>query len=210
MAERRTAACSPTDSLWTNRAARCPSRWATASSRRTSSRRPGPTSCACGPRRSAQTAMWHIAEAMVRWLALILSFTAEEIWGELPGARMESVFLSTWHALPAAGGGAGAAIDWAALIALRTDVSRELERLRVAGEIGAPLEAELDVYCLEAQYPRLNAFGDELRFLMITSQARVQRVSAAPAGGLAVALGPGGGVWIYVGRKGEGNSGPSV
>ncbi|HKC15176.1 MAG TPA: zinc finger domain-containing protein, partial [Steroidobacteraceae bacterium] len=127
-------------------------------------------------------------------------FTAEEIWGELPGARMESVFLSTWHALPAAGGGAGAAIDWAALIALRTDVSRELERLRVAGEIGAPLEAELDVYCLEAQYPRLNALGDELRFLMITSQARVQRVSAAPAGAVEAALVSGGGVWISVQR----------
>ncbi len=161
------------------------------------------------PRRSAQTAMWHIAEAMVRWLAPILSFTAEEIWAELPGARPESVFLATWHALPAAlapsAGGAGgphsgAAIDWAALIALRADVARELERLRVGGEIGAPLQAELDVYCLEAQYPRLNALGDELRFLMITSQARLQRVAAAPAGAVEAALVSGGGVWISVRR----------
>ena len=167
------------------------------------------TPAAGRPRRSAQTAMWHIAEAMVRWLAPILSFTAEEIWGQLPGARLESVFLSIWHALPptAATGGSGAggpesgaAIDWTALIALRTDVSRELERLRVAGEIGAPLEAELDVYCLEAQYPRLNALGDELRFLMITSQARVQRVTAAPAGAVEAALVPGGRVWISVQR----------
>jgi isoleucyl-tRNA synthetase len=141
---------------------------------------------------------------MVRWLAPILSFTAEEIWGLLPGARPESVFLATWHALPpaAAPGSAlaGAAIDWAALIALRTDVARELERLRIAGEIGAPLQAELDVYCLEPQYTRLNALGDELRFLMITSQARVQRVAAAPAGAVEAALVPGGGVWISVRR----------
>jgi len=158
------------------------------------------------PRRSAQTAMWHIAEAMVRWLAPILSFTAEEIWGRLPGARPESVFLATWYTLPAAAGSGagsgagGAAIDWAALIALRTDVARELERLRVGGQIGAPLQAELDVYCTEAQYPRFQALADELRFLMITSQARVQRAAAAPEGAVEAALVPGGGVWLSVRR----------
>jgi len=158
------------------------------------------------PRRSAQTAMWHIAEAMVRWLAPILSFTAEEIWGQLPRPRPESVFLATWYALPAAAapsagsGGEGAAIDWAALMALRSDVARELERLRVGAEIGAPLQAELDVYCTEAQYPRFQALGDELRFLMITSQARVQRAAAAPAGAVEATLVPGGGVWISVRR----------
>jgi len=156
------------------------------------------TPAASLPRRSAQTAMWHIAEAMVRWLAPILSFTAEEIWRELPGARSESVFLSVWHELPVMP--AGATIDWPALIALRGDVGRELERLRVAGEIGAPLQAELDVYCTDAQFARLNAFGEELRFLMITSQARVQRVVAAPAGAVEAALVPGGGVWISVRR----------
>ena len=59
------------------------------------------TGAASPPRRSAQTAMYHIAEAMVRWLAPILSFTAEETWGYLPGAHAESVFLSGWHAFPA-------------------------------------------------------------------------------------------------------------
>jgi len=157
------------------------------------------------PRRSAQTAMWHIAEAMVRWLAPILSFTAEEIWRAMPGERAASVFLSEWYELPAAHGAAvagadGAVIDWPALIALRTDVARELERLRVAGEIGAPLQAELDVYCTAEQYARLNALGEELRFLMITSQARVRRVDAPPAGAVEAASVPGGGVWIAVQR----------
>ena len=153
------------------------------------------TPTASRARRSAQTAMWHIAEAMVRWLAPILSFTAEEIWRELPGPRAESVFLATWHELPAAAGGA---IDWPRLIALRTDVARDLERLRVAGEIGAPLQAELDVYCNAEQYPRLTALGEELRFLMITSKARVHRAESAPAGAVAAASVAGGGVWLQV------------
>ncbi len=157
------------------------------------------TPAASPARRSAQTAMWHIAEAMTRWLAPILSFTAEEIWRELPGPRPESVFLATWYQPPAAAT-APAAIDWDALIALRNDVARELERLRVAGEIGAPLQAELDVYCTAEQFARLNVLGDELRFLMITSKARVHRSDAAPAGSVEATSVSGGGVWLQVGR----------
>ena len=59
------------------------------------------TPAAGHPRRSAQTAMYWIAEAMVRWLAPILSFTAEEIWRFMPGERAESVFFTTWADLPA-------------------------------------------------------------------------------------------------------------
>ena len=151
------------------------------------------------PRRSAQTAMWHIAEMMVRWLAPILSFTAEEIWRELPGKRVDSVFLSTWHEAPGATVSANA-IDWTAMIALRTDVARELERLRVAGDIGAPLQAELDVYCTPAQFAQFNELGDELRFVMITSKARVHRVDAAPAGTVEATSVPNGGVWLRVQR----------
>jgi len=121
-------------------------------------------------RRSAQTAMWHIAEAMVRWLAPVLSFTAEEIWSYLPGERPRSVFHATWHELPSI---AESDIDWDALLALRAEVARELERLREGGGIGAPLEAEVDIECPSAEYPRLAALGDELRFFLITSGARV-------------------------------------
>ena len=121
-------------------------------------------------RRSAQTAMWHIAEAMVRWLAPVLSFTAEEIWSYLPGDRPRSVFHSTWHALPAM---PASDIDWDALLALRGEVARELERLREAGSIGAPLEAEVEIECPPDEYTRLAALGDELRFFLITSGARV-------------------------------------
>jgi isoleucyl-tRNA synthetase len=141
-------------------------------------------------RRSAQTAMWHIAESMVRWLAPILSFTAEEMWGYLHGQRPESVFLSTWHELPSL---PAPDIDWAALIALRTDVARELERLRVAGQIGAPLDAELSIWCAPAQYRQLNALGEELRFFMITSKAVVHTQDEPLPDDAVPALGVGGG-----------------
>ena len=103
------------------------------------------TGAESSPRRSAQTAMYHLADAMVRWLAPILSFTAEEAWGFMPGARNESVFLNTWHQFPA-GVERASDIDWPAFIELKADVARQLERLRTAGAIGAPLEAEVTIY----------------------------------------------------------------
>jgi isoleucyl-tRNA synthetase len=132
------------------------------------------------PRRSAQTAMYHVAQAMVRWIAPILSFTAEEVWRFLPAAPNESVFLNTWHQFPA-GAERAAAIDWPALIALKADVAVELERLRTAGAIGAPLEAEVTVFASKADAAALSALKNELRFLLITSQARVIEIDSAPA-----------------------------
>ena len=86
-----------------------------------------------------QTAMYHIAESMVRWLAPILSFTAEEIWRFLPGEHeADSVFLATWHTLPPS---RRSCDRLGALMKLRAEVTRELEKLRDAGAIGAPLDA---------------------------------------------------------------------
>jgi isoleucyl-tRNA synthetase len=147
------------------------------------------------PRRSAQTAMYHVAEAMVRWLAPILSFTAEEMFRYLPGKQPESVFLATWYALPEA---PRDDIDWAKLLDVRGDVLRELEKLRDAGVIGAPLEAEVDVYATPAAFGTINALHDELRFLLITSEARVHKVDSPPANAIA-ATGDGlEGVWLLV------------
>ncbi|MGB6452820.1 MAG: isoleucine--tRNA ligase [Steroidobacteraceae bacterium] len=146
-------------------------------------------------RRSAQTALHHVAESMVRWLAPILSFTSEEIWRCLPGPRAESVFLATWHEPPES---PAHDIDWPRLIELRRDVLRELERLRDAGTIGAPLDAEADIYCVPAEYDRFNALEDELRFFLITSAARVHRVSAPPPGTVPASDAAREGVWIAV------------
>jgi len=119
------------------------------------------------PRRSAQTAMQHIIEAMVRWLAPILSFTAEEIWRHMPGERPESVFFTTWAELPA-GGDAATSVEWAKVLEVRAAVLRELERLRVAGNIGAPLDAVVDLYAVPDVRAALTPLGDELRFVLIT------------------------------------------
>ena len=122
------------------------------------------------PRRSAQTSMFHIAEAFVRWLAPVLSFTADEIWQHLPGQRGESVFLEEWYEdFPAV------TIEdhWPRIIKVREEVSRELERLRTAGAIGSSLDAEVQVYCNGALRTALDYLGDELRFIFITSRAKV-------------------------------------
>lgn len=133
-------------------------------------------------RRSAQSAMYLIVDAMLRWLAPVLSFTAEEIWKFMPDAakRPESVFLTTWLQLPPT---VAPTIDWTQLLELRAAVSRELEKLRVDGAIGAPLDAGVTLYVQGAAFDLLNKLGDELRFVFITSEAQVapaeQRSAAA-------------------------------
>jgi len=146
------------------------------------------------PRRSAQTAMYHIAEALVRWLAPILSFTAEEIWRHLPGSREDSVFLSTWYELPPAYYSEGEILQrmgadfWERIVVVREAVSKELEKLRVAGEIGSSLDAEVDLYADETTQDLLKAIDDELRFLLITSYARVHPQEEAPDDAVGVDL----------------------
>jgi isoleucyl-tRNA synthetase len=149
------------------------------------------------PRRSAQTAMFWIAEAMARWLAPILSFTAEEIWRYMPGARDESVFLQTWCVLPKAAQ-EEPDVDWAAILQLRSAVSRELEKLRNTGAIGAPLDAGIDLYCSGELLQTLQSFGEELRFVFITSDARVHPAQERPAQAVAAEEGEGNAAWIVV------------
>ena len=152
------------------------------------------TGAASAPRRSAQTALYHVAEAMVRWLAPILSFTADEAWKQLPGTRNESVFLNTWHRFPP-GAERRPDIDWPMFIALKADVARDLERLRSAAEIGAPLEAEVTLYAPAEQAARYAVLGDELRFLLITSQARIVTTDTSMGNGVPTSVER---VWIEV------------
>ncbi|HET6726025.1 MAG TPA: isoleucine--tRNA ligase [Gammaproteobacteria bacterium] len=126
-------------------------------------------------RRSCQSAMYHAAEAMVRWLAPILSFTAEEAWSYLPGERPNAVMLTTWYDTPAAT--VPQPIDWDTVLRVRVEVSRELERLRAAGEIGSSLDASVDLYCDDVAFDALAPLGDELRFALITSEAHLHRAA---------------------------------
>jgi isoleucyl-tRNA synthetase len=135
------------------------------------------------PRRSCQTAMYHIVEAMVRWLAPILSFTADEVWKEIPGRRGETVFTETWYrdlfALDA-----DDSYDrgfWERVIDVRTEVSKQLEQLRADGAIGSALDAEVDLYCDTELHDLLARLEDELRFVLITSYARLHPLSEKPA-----------------------------
>lgn len=124
-------------------------------------------------RRSAQTAMYHIVEALSRWLAPITSYTADEIWQYIPGQRSDSIFLETWYEdlfeLDA-----DASMDrefWEKIMLVRTAVSKEIEQLRSKGDIGSSLNAEVELYCNEEYFTLLNQLSSELHFIFITSGA---------------------------------------
>jgi isoleucyl-tRNA synthetase len=125
------------------------------------------------PRRSAQTALWHITHSLVRLMAPILSFTAEELWQVF--TKEESVFLTTWHELPAPAGAAELMAKWTRLRALRDPVRKEIEALRAEGKVGSSLQAEVDFGAAGEDYDLLASLGDDLQFLLLTSAARVRR-----------------------------------
>jgi len=140
-------------------------------------------------RRSAQTAMVHILEALVRWMAPILSFTAEEVWHCMPGQRGASVLLDTWYVMPADATEAltGDAY-WDKVLTVRTEVARELEKARVAGTIGASLEAEVDLYVERDLKAMLEMLGGELRFVLITSDVRLHDLNTHASAGVATGM----------------------
>ncbi|HDS0961083.1 TPA: isoleucine--tRNA ligase [Pseudomonas putida] len=134
-------------------------------------------------RRSCQTALYHISEALVRWIAPILAFTADEIWQYLPGERNESVMLNGWYEglseLPE-GTELGRAY-WDRVMAVKASVNKELENQRTAKVIGGNLQAEVTLYADEGLSADLGKLGDELRFVLITSAASVVPFAQAPA-----------------------------
>ncbi|ORU91515.1 MAG: isoleucine--tRNA ligase [Cycloclasticus sp. symbiont of Bathymodiolus heckerae] len=134
-------------------------------------------------RRSSQTAMFHIAEAFVRWVAPILSYTAEEIWLALPGEREESVFLATaYDAFPESSKAQDNQLEfWQPMIDVRLLVSKELERVRADGLIRSGLDAEVTLYCDGDLYDRLAQLDDELRFILITSYAQIKPLAEKTA-----------------------------
>ncbi|MGZ8143156.1 MAG: isoleucine--tRNA ligase [Methylosarcina sp.] len=133
-------------------------------------------------RRSAQTAMYHVLEALVRWLAPITSYTADEIWQYIPGKRSESIFLETWYRdLVKLDPGSPLNLElWQKVMSVRTAVSKELEKSRVKGDIGSSLNAEVELYCNDDYYSALNQMDDELHFIFITSNASVMAEKFSP------------------------------
>ncbi|OZG71469.1 isoleucine--tRNA ligase [Hahella sp. CCB-MM4] len=134
-------------------------------------------------RRSAQTALYHIAEALVRWIAPILSFTAEEIWNCLPGARSESVFLETYYEglEPLEESVELGRAYWNQVLEVKAAVNKALEDARNTGKVKASLSTEVDLYCSEDLKSSLELIGDELRFVLITSRVTVHNMADAGA-----------------------------
>jgi isoleucyl-tRNA synthetase len=148
-------------------------------------------------RRSAQTALFHLAEAMVRWIAPILSFTADEIWCLLPGDRSASVFSQTWYELPAIPASARTPA-WDKLLSVRESVKKVLEELRVKGEIGSSLDATVALFADGEMLSALRSIGDEMRFWLITSEAKVATAADAPENAVEMKTGEGEGDVMWV------------
>jgi isoleucyl-tRNA synthetase len=135
-------------------------------------------------RRSAQTALWHIAHALLRIMAPILSFTAEEAWAVFAGEKAfhesdETIFTQTFWTFPVVADGAALLDKYAVLRGVRADVTKQLEEVRASGAIGSSLQAELALKAYGVRYQELASLGDDLKFVFITSAAEVTEVAAA-------------------------------
>jgi isoleucyl-tRNA synthetase len=174
-------------------------------------------------RRSAQTAMWRILEAMVRLLAPILSFTCEEVWQFLPKSdgRVESVHLATF---PAATDIVGASTgsennpeqnEWTVLRSVRDEVLKALEEARARKEIGTGLEAQVTLTAADPAYSVLARHADSLRYLFIVSSVHLAQGSGNGAGSLQVSIKKADGTkcdrcWNYSIHVGEDKNYPTV
>jgi isoleucyl-tRNA synthetase len=130
-------------------------------------------------RRSAQNALYHITHSLTRMLAPVLSFTGEEVWAVLTGEQDDSVFLHTWYQHDLPKDAAGLRAKWKALREIKGEVQKKLEDVRVAGGIGSSLQAEVEVHASGAKYAVLKGLDDDLRFVLITSQAKAVEVADA-------------------------------
>ncbi|HMU63844.1 MAG: isoleucine--tRNA ligase [Nitrosomonas sp.] len=133
------------------------------------------------PRRSAQNALYHITQSLVRLFAPILSFTAEEVWEQLTNKPEDSVLLQSWHSFPVQ---ARDQIDflwgrWSRLRQLRSQVLKKLEESRAQGEIGSSLAAVVTIQAAGEDFTLLQSLGHDLSFVMITSEVHLHHVAHA-------------------------------
>ncbi|NMF87822.1 isoleucine--tRNA ligase [Aromatoleum petrolei] len=135
-------------------------------------------------RRAAQTALWHITQALIRMMAPILSFTAEEIWSLIGQDKEDSVMLHTWHELPALGDTEALVARWTLIREERAKVQKVLEGLRTEGRIGASLQAEVVVRASGTKHDALASLDEDLRFVLITSRAELVRAADEAAEGI--------------------------
>jgi len=137
-------------------------------------------------RRAAQSALWHIVQTLVRLMAPIMAFTAEEIWAIAD--QGDTVMTSTWNELPAQAGEAELLARWQGIREIRADVVKVLEDVRTEGRIGSSLQAEVEIRASGAKYELLASLEDDLRFVLICSKTTL--VKAADAGAEAIVATP--------------------
>jgi isoleucyl-tRNA synthetase len=130
------------------------------------------------PRRSAQSALYLITDALLKLMAPLLSFTAEEAWKVFKARSGGTIFTETYATLPEVPDEAALIERWTALRAIRADVQKRLEELREKGAIGSSLQAEVELRASGAKAALLQPLGDDLRFVLITSQAAVTPVAS--------------------------------
>jgi isoleucyl-tRNA synthetase len=121
-------------------------------------------------RRSAQTALWHITHAMLRWMAPFLSFTAEEAWKVFAPGQSASIFTQTYSDT-AAWQDAALLAKWERIREVRNVVNKDIEALRADGQVGSSLQAEIEIAAEPGDHALLASLGDDLRFVTITSKA---------------------------------------
>ena len=128
--------------------------------------------------RSCQTALYYIVEALVRWMAPIMSFTADEIWNEMPGERDKFVFTGEWFdgLFGLAEGEELNNTFWSDIQSVRSAVNKLLEDARKDKTIGSALQAEVTIYAEDALVQKLLKLEDELRFVLLTSAASVKAI----------------------------------
>jgi len=135
-------------------------------------------------RRSAQSALHHVTQVLLRLMAPILSFTAEEAWEVLNPGKEESVFFHTWTGvLPGQEGEEALRERWERLRAIRAIVTKQLEESRAAGAIGSSLQAEVALFASGTELELLRSLGDDLKFVLITSKAEVRESGPGPSSG---------------------------
>jgi isoleucyl-tRNA synthetase len=131
---------------------------------------------ASGQRRSAQTALWHILNSLLRLMAPFLSFTAEEAFKVFAHNRDATIFTELYHELPPVSGHEALLAKWSRIRDVRSEALKSIEVMREAGRLGSSLQAEIDVHTSGDRYTMLATLGDELRFVTITSRAMLHRV----------------------------------
>jgi len=125
-------------------------------------------------RRSAQTALYHLVQAFVRWMAPILSFTAQEAWPLIPEQSEKYVFTAEWYDIPVSStANLISEADWQTLIAVKSAVNKQIEAARNAKLIGSNLSAKVELWADAELKAVLDQLDDELRFVLITSQVIV-------------------------------------